>query len=136
MPITFSEKIVRLKVYIIFSQSDDLDLHSRSQLRLKLDTFLSCCLIVIGYLGQYYVSYGIQTWNDGRLVHGIYYVHAHSDYLDLDARSQWLCRGEKKSIFAMAFKLRMTVDLCVHARFDDIDLDLDFEIVCKDRPSC
>ena len=30
-------KIVRLKVYIIFSQSDDLDLHSRLPLRLKLD---------------------------------------------------------------------------------------------------
>ena len=36
MPIMFAvEIIVRLKLYIIFSQSDDLD--SRSQLRLKLD---------------------------------------------------------------------------------------------------
>ena len=37
MPIKFAVKIVRLKVYIIFPQSDNLDLHSRSQLRLKLD---------------------------------------------------------------------------------------------------
>ena len=37
MPIKFSVKIVRLKVYVIFSQSDDLDLYSRSQLRLKLN---------------------------------------------------------------------------------------------------
>ena len=35
--IRFAVKIVRLKVYTIFSQSDDLALHSRSQLCLKLD---------------------------------------------------------------------------------------------------
>ena len=34
---TFAVKIVRLNVYTIFSQFDDLALHSRSQLRLKLD---------------------------------------------------------------------------------------------------
>ena len=34
MPIKFVVKIVRLKDYIILSQSDDLALHSRSQLRL------------------------------------------------------------------------------------------------------
>ena len=39
IPIRFAVKIVRLKVCIIFSQSDDLALYSRSQLRLKLDTF-------------------------------------------------------------------------------------------------
>ena len=46
IPITFAVKIVRLKGdiirlkgYIIFSQSDDLALHSRSQLRLKLDKY-------------------------------------------------------------------------------------------------
>ena len=37
--IKFAVKIVRLKVYIIFSQSDDLALHSKSQLRLKLEKF-------------------------------------------------------------------------------------------------
>ena len=35
--IKFVVKIVQLKVYIIFSQSNDLATHSRSQLRLKLD---------------------------------------------------------------------------------------------------
>ena len=30
-PSNFAHKIVRLKVYVIFSQSDDLTLHSRSQ---------------------------------------------------------------------------------------------------------
>ena len=38
IPIKFAVKIVRLNVYVLFSQSDDLALHSRSQLRLKLDT--------------------------------------------------------------------------------------------------
>ena len=38
VPIKFVVKIVRLKMYIICSPSDDLALHSRSQLRLNLDT--------------------------------------------------------------------------------------------------
>ena len=40
MPITFAVKIVQLNIYIIilFSQFDDLDLHSKSQLRLEQDT--------------------------------------------------------------------------------------------------
>ena len=45
MPIKFALKIVRLKVYIIGSQSDDLALHPRSQVRLKLDK--RCTIIVI-----------------------------------------------------------------------------------------
>ena len=48
--------------------SDDLDLHSRSQLLLKLDTFLTCSLNA--YLGHN-LNYGIQTWHDGRLMHDI-----------------------------------------------------------------
>ena len=42
-------------------QPDDLDLHSRSQLHLKLDLCLSCAIIVIS-------QYGIQTVLDGRLM--------------------------------------------------------------------
>ena len=41
------------KIYIIFSQSDDLALYSRSQLRLKLDTCLTCTLISGQYLSLY-----------------------------------------------------------------------------------
>ena len=37
IPIKFTVKIVRLKVYLIFSQSDDLALYSRSQQRLNRD---------------------------------------------------------------------------------------------------
>ena len=38
--IKFAVKIVRLKIYIIFSQSDNFALNSRSQLHLKLDRFV------------------------------------------------------------------------------------------------
>ena len=41
MPIKFAVKIVWLKVYYDHCQSNDLDLHVRSQVRLKLD-FLTC----------------------------------------------------------------------------------------------
>ena len=43
-------------------QSDDLGLHSRPQVHLKLDYFLNS-----PYLRQY-LSYCIQTWHDGRLM--------------------------------------------------------------------
>ena len=46
MPVTFAVQIVRLKVYKIMSPSDDLALRSRSRLRLKLVTFLTCGIIV------------------------------------------------------------------------------------------
>ena len=39
MPINFAVNIVRLKVYTICTQSDDLDCHSRSQLCLQFDNF-------------------------------------------------------------------------------------------------
>ena len=47
VPIKLSVKIVPLKVCTMFSQPDDLDLHSRSQLCLKLDTCFNCTIIVI-----------------------------------------------------------------------------------------
>ena len=58
MPITFAVKIHRLAVDRIVSQSDDLDLHSRSQL---CDSFATCTRPML--------SYSIQTWHDGRLTH-------------------------------------------------------------------
>ena len=49
------------------------------------------------YLGQY-LSYDIQTWHDGRRMHGMYmHVHAFRDDLDLDARSQWIRRQSKNN---------------------------------------
>ena len=47
MPIKFTVKIFRLKVYIICSVSDVRDVFSSSQLRLKLDSFITCIIIVI-----------------------------------------------------------------------------------------
>ena len=53
MPIKFTVKIVRLKVYYNHCQSDDLDLHARSQVCLKCvstcnisENILSHCMTV------------------------------------------------------------------------------------------
>ena len=60
MAIKFTVKTVRLNVYIqSFPQSDDLDLHSRSQLRLKLDKCLTCT-ITAGHIAGQYLTYGIK----------------------------------------------------------------------------
>ena len=85
-------KIVRLKVWISFSQSDDLAIHSRSQVRLKLDKCLTCTITAISR--TVFISYGIQTWHDGRHMHGIS-AHAHAGGLDLDERSHWVGKGKK-----------------------------------------
>ena len=71
MPINFAVKIVQLKVFLIFSQSDDFALHSRSLLHLKLDKCLTCSCT------------------------NMYNSHI-SD-----------------SSYGMAFKLGMTVDICM-----------------------
>ena len=66
MLITLAMEIIRRKVYIIVSQSDDIDLHDlRSQLRLKLEKFVTCsidCNSVDNIL-----SYRIDNWHEGRL---------------------------------------------------------------------
>ena len=49
MPITFSVKIVELKVYKLCSHYDGLALHSRSQLRVKIDNVLTCTIYVFIY---------------------------------------------------------------------------------------
>ena len=54
---------------------------------------VNCSVIVIYWTS---LSYGIQTWHDGRLMNGIY-AHAHFDDLDLDARSQWIGRGKQSA---------------------------------------
>ena len=48
------------------------------------------------YLGQY-LRYGIQPWHDVRRRHGIY-THARFDYIDYDAKSQWVGRGTKSAL--------------------------------------
>ena len=47
MPVKVTVEIAWLKVYIIFSQFDDLALHPRSKLRLKLDKYLTYIIIAI-----------------------------------------------------------------------------------------
>ena len=81
MPITFDAMIVRIKVYNYDPcQSDNRDLHSRSQVRFKTLVFN------LQYLGQYLSYYiYIQTWHGGILMDAIY-AHARFDDLDLDAK--------------------------------------------------
>ena len=102
MPIKFAVKIVRLKINMTIvspmiltftSQGHDLDVTSASQ------TWL---LFNLQYLGQY-LSYYIQTWHVGSLVDAID-AHARFDYIDLDARSQWLGKGKHFSVWPF-FKL-------------------------------
>ena len=80
MSITFAVKIVRPTYCVIFSPSDDLALHPRSQLRLKRDKCFTCTIIAISRT-VVSLSYGIQTW------HVIYnHAHARVDNFDLDAK--------------------------------------------------
>ena len=76
-------------------QSDDLDFHSRSQLRLKLDYFLACNIS-----DNINLSYYIQNAHGGRLMDAIY-VNARFDNLDPDARSQWVGKGKISSLNAI-----------------------------------
>ena len=91
--ITFAVKIVLLKVYIIVSQSDDLALHSRSQ----LDKSYTCTIIAISRTA---FKLWHPTWHDGRLMHGIS-AHARFSDLDLDARSQWFGKGKNSTLHAL-----------------------------------
>ena len=79
MPIKFAVKIVRLKVYIIFSQSDDLDLHSRSQLRRKLEKYFTCVVIVI-----YWIAFKLDMTVDLYCM-AYMLMNARVDNLDLDS---------------------------------------------------
>ena len=80
-------------------ESDDLALRSRSQRRFKLDKCLTCssCTIIAIYRTVGYVNYGVQTWHDSKLMHGIY-AHDRVDDLDFDSRSQWLGRATKSAL--------------------------------------
>ena len=83
MPSMFAVKIVcRLKVLIIFCQSDDLALHSRLQLRLALDKFVTCSWIVISrtILQLWHSTF---AWRQDLCM-----PYAHFDYLHFDPRSQ------------------------------------------------
>ena len=112
MPIAFAVKIVQLKFYIIFSQFDDLALHPRSLLCLKLDNCLTCAIIAISrtvfnpvpkdaerHWDVNLILFLCKLWHsnnlhDGTLMHRIY-AHARVDDSDPDARSQWASEGNR-----------------------------------------
>ena len=78
------------------NQTPDLDLHSRSQLRLKQDQKNVTGTNIIIVIYRTIFKYGIQTWHAGRLMHGIQYnAHSRFDDLDVDARSEWVSRGKQ-----------------------------------------
>ena len=94
MPITFALKIVRLTVYmsLILSQLDDLNLHSRSQRRLKLDKHVICTINTFSDRSQYLsMIFKLGMTVDLCMV----YADAHFD--DLDAMSKWIGREEKSA---------------------------------------
>ena len=68
-------------------------------------------------------------------MHGIY-ADTHFDDLDLDARTQWIGRGNQHLSYGIqiAHDGRFMRDIYAHACFDDLDLDI--ENVCKTRPTC
>ena len=62
-------------------QSDDLDLHSRSQVRLQLDYFLTCNISDDIYANAFKLGMAVDLYTRGT------YRHARLDDLDFDARS-------------------------------------------------
>ena len=60
----------------------------------KLTDALTCTLIVISR--KIFKALAFKLGMNGRVMHGIY-IQGHFDYLDLDARSQWLGRGNNSS---------------------------------------
>ena len=105
-----------------------------SQLLLKLDTCLACTIAIIVISRT-----TVKLWHDGRLMHGTY-ADARFNYLDLDTRSQWIGRGKQYLSYdtetAHDGRCNSMHDIYARVRFDDPDLVLDFENVCKARPSC
>ena len=84
----FAVKVVRLKVIKICSQSDDLDLQSRSQLRL---TFLTCSLTVTSRTPAK-LWHSSLAWRHGM------HVHARFDDLYFDARARRLGKGKQSDL--------------------------------------
>ena len=70
-------------------------------------------------------------------MYGIYYAHARFNDLELDTRSQWIGRGKQYLNYDIqtAHDGRLAHDKYAHILFDDLELFLDFDHVCKARPS-
>ena len=80
-------------------QSDDLDLHLRSQPSFEVTSVSQTWLLFnLQYLWQYFKSYYFQTWHDGRLMD----AHARFNDLDLDTRSQWVGKGKQNQFWMLS----------------------------------
>ena len=74
--------------------SVDLDLHTRSQMRLKLDYFLTCNIANNIYAITFTLGMAVEL----SMPH---YAHARSDDLDLDAKSLLVGKGNKSALHAL-----------------------------------
>ena len=68
LSIKFAVKLVRLKVDIIYASSVILTFTQGHNCVANWTLILTCSLIVIS---QTILRYGIQSWHDGRLMHGV-----------------------------------------------------------------
>ena len=101
---------------VTFIQGHNWDLH------LKLDNCFTSTIIVISPVRQY-LSYGIQTWHDGRLVHGMY---AYAQQCVARGKNwHWIILTTKQVI---SIKLATMVGHFLH--------DLDFENIYMAWPTC
>ena len=83
-------------------QSDDLDLHSRSLVHLKLDYFLTSNISDNIFS---VISYYMKTWHNSRLMDALYiYTPACFNDLNIDALSQWVGKGKNQCCMLSATK--------------------------------
>ena len=122
MPIKFAVKRVRLKDYYDHCQSDGLGLYSRSQVRLKLDCFLTCNTSDIPWVITFKLGKTVDLWI-------ALYVRARFDDLDLDARSH---SGSTKATTKISVSCSrqlsksISIKLTTTTAFFLRDLDVDF----------
>ena len=107
MPIKFAV-IVWRKVCMVFSKSDDLALHSRPQLHLKLDTRLTCSIIVISWTIFKLWHWNVVAWRWTYAEH-ICWCSFWWPWPWYKVTVDW----QRKMIFKLWHSNRMMVDLCM-----------------------
>ena len=97
----------------------------------------------IGSVRQY-LSYGIQTAHDGRLMHNIIICSSSFQFSSVQFSSVHFKMVSMRSVRPICAAPRLSgvspmlplKHVAHHVRFHDLDLVLDFENVCKARSSC
>ena len=114
--------------------SDDLDLHPRSRVRLKLDYFSTCDN------SDNVLSYYIQTWHDSRLMNAIiiclYYVMLVSMTLTLMQGHSGSANAKNQRSMLSASKQAISISAAAVGDYFLRDLDFDFANVYMPWQSC